>query len=197
MELNLELLDAVSNKNECSIVGDGYISDPYEDNMDSPEEQEHVVSHHNGSNNAAYGALMQVTEVAFNLPVEATVPIEPPPQMFTLTVPWVETHPEQLMTTSTSPGPHPDKDCSDWLSDHPVRPDNLAPQDPVSQDKVQPPVKPRVILPNTDWVAQILRDTDWDSISPEDNGVDHDPTIPELTSDTTPKGESTGSPTGA
>jgi hypothetical protein len=197
LELDQELLDAVSNENECSIMGDGYNSDPYEENMDSAEDQEHVVSHRNGSNNATYGAVMQLTEVAFNLPVEAHVPIEPPPQVSTLTVPWVETHPEQLMTTSTSPGPHPDKDCSDWLSDHPVKPYNLAPQEPVSKDKVQPPVKPPVILPVTDWVAKILLDTDWDSISPEDNRVDHDPAIPEPTSQTTPEGESTGSPTGA
>ena len=78
MSIDKELLDAVSSENKCSIVGDGYNSDPQEDDMDSPEEQEHVVSHHNGSNAASYGPLMQLTEVALNLHVEMPVLIEPP-----------------------------------------------------------------------------------------------------------------------
>jgi hypothetical protein len=102
---------------------------------------------------------------------------------------------KHLMATSTSDGTNPDEECAKRLSDHAVKPDNLAPQDPVSQDTVQPPVKAPVILPVTDWVAHILLNTDWDSISPDDNGADRDPTEQEPTIQTTPKGECTGSPT--
>jgi hypothetical protein len=49
MELDQEILDALSNDNQFSLVDDGYNSDP-QDDLESPEDQEHVVSHHNGSN---------------------------------------------------------------------------------------------------------------------------------------------------
>jgi hypothetical protein len=127
MEMDQEILDAYSNDNNCSILDDGYNSDP-QDDLESPEDHEHVAGHHNGSNTAAYGPLMQLTEVALNLPVKAPAPIEPPPQPSAWTVPWVESLPEHLMTTSTSDGTNPDEECAKWLSDHPVDHDNLAHQ---------------------------------------------------------------------
>ena len=77
MELDQEILDALSNDNKFSLVDDGYNSDP-QDDLESPEDQEHGASHHNGSSTATYGPLLQLTEVALNLPVEAPAPIEPP-----------------------------------------------------------------------------------------------------------------------
>jgi hypothetical protein len=159
------------------------------------------VAQNNVSNGAAYGTMMQLEEVAFNMPVEpdvsvevvlthalhntteppALVPIEPPHRVSPWSVPWVESLHEHLMTTSTSFGTHPDEDCTNWLSDNDVKSDNLAPQDPVSRDTVKPPVKPPVILHVTDWVAHTLLNTDWDSISPDDNEADRDPTEQEST----------------
>jgi hypothetical protein len=160
MELDQQLRDAVGGENylvqdgdETSIVDNGYDSDPYEDNEDNPEGKDHDVGQRQShvSNNAAYGTVMQLTEVAFDLPVEpkvsgeilthalqntaepaAPVPIEPPRRVSPWSVPWVETPHEHLATTSTSPGAHPDEDCTNWLSDKDIEHDNLAPQDPVS-----------------------------------------------------------------
>jgi hypothetical protein len=66
----------VQDGNEFSIVGDGYGSDPYEDNADSPEEKEHGIDHYNVSDDTGYGTLMMLTEVAFNMPVEPDDPRE-------------------------------------------------------------------------------------------------------------------------
>ncbi len=76
MELDMEIMDALSTYNQLSLVDNGYNSDP-QDDLESPEDQEHVVSHHSGSSAASYGPLMQLTEVALNLPVEMPVLIEP------------------------------------------------------------------------------------------------------------------------
>jgi hypothetical protein len=76
MELDLEILDALSNDNQLTLVDNGYNSDP-QDDLESPEDPEHVVSHHSGSSAASYEPLMQLTEVALNLPVEQPVLTEP------------------------------------------------------------------------------------------------------------------------
>jgi hypothetical protein len=105
MELDQQLLDAVNDENyhihdgnECSIVGDGYDSDLYVDHADNPGEKEHGVNHHNISNDAGYGTLMLLTEVAFDMPEEpmepmaepeAPVPIDSPHQLSHGRVPWV------------------------------------------------------------------------------------------------------------
>jgi hypothetical protein len=189
MKLDQEILDAFSNDNKCSLVDDGYNSDP-QDDLESPEDQEHVAGHHNGSNTVAYEPLMQLTEVALNLPVATPAPIEPPPQPSA----WVESLPKHLMTTSTSDGTDPDEECAKWLSDHPIDPDNLTHQSVVGPSVIAPPIKPLVITPGVDYVAQALIDTEWEicAVHPE---VDPDPTVSEPTSSPTPKGESMGSPT--
>jgi hypothetical protein len=77
MELDQEILDALSNDNMFSLVDDGYNSDP-QDDLEIPEDPEHVAGHHNGTSTATYGPLLQLTEVALNFLVEAPAPIEPP-----------------------------------------------------------------------------------------------------------------------
>jgi hypothetical protein len=77
MELDQEILDALSNDNNCSLVDDGYNSDP-QDDLEIPEDQERMAGHHNGPSTMTSRPLMQLMEVALNLPVEAPAPIEPP-----------------------------------------------------------------------------------------------------------------------
>ncbi len=57
-------------------MDDGYNSD-HQDDLEIPDGEERVAGHHNGTSTATYRPLVQLTEVALNLPVEAPSPIEP------------------------------------------------------------------------------------------------------------------------
>ena len=76
MELDVDIMNALSTDIQLSLVDNGYNSDPLDD-LESPEDQEHGVSHHSGSTAASYEPLMQITEVALNLPVEQPFLTEP------------------------------------------------------------------------------------------------------------------------
>jgi hypothetical protein len=127
-------------------------------------------------------------------PVSLESPVLEPEAEFAKVL--VESYDDHLATTAVAPGVQ-NEDCRDWLSDKDIEQDNPAPQDPCSLDTMEPPVMSPVTSPITDWVEHTLLNTDWDSISPEEDEADGDPTEPEPTLDTTPKGESTGTPTNA
>jgi hypothetical protein len=76
MDLDAEIMNALSTDRQLSLVDNGYNSDP-QDDLESPEGQEHVIGHHSGSSATSYEPLMQLTEVALNLPVEQPFLTEP------------------------------------------------------------------------------------------------------------------------
>jgi hypothetical protein len=100
----------------------------------------------------------------------------------------VDTNKEHIAIYGIPPG----DDCIDGLFDKDVVPDNLALQDPGSQDTAGPPIKPSIILPIHEWVEHTLLNPYLDSISPDNHEADGNPTEQEPTLETTP-----GSPTDA
>jgi hypothetical protein len=108
----------------------------------------------------------------------------------------MESYDDHRATTAFVLGAH-DEDCTDWLSYKDDEPDIPAPQDPGSQNTVDPPSRSQVTSPICDWVEHTLHTTDWDSISPDEHEADGDPTDLEPTLETTPQGESTGTSTDA
>jgi hypothetical protein len=86
----------------------------------------------------------------------------------------MESYDDHRTTTAAVPGAQ-DEDCTYWLSYKDGEPDNPAPQDPGSQNTVDPPSRSQVTSPICDWVEHTLRTTDWDSISPDEHEADGDP----------------------
>jgi hypothetical protein len=90
-----------------------------------------------------------------------------------------------------------DEDCSSWLSDKGDEPDNPAPQDSGNQNTVDPLDRSPVTSPICEWVGHALSTTNWDSITMEGHIAEGDPAELEPTLETTPHGESMGTPTDA